>query len=161
LFEDELDESAHGLGAKTAALRLACQGEANLGPPVIRTDADTHVPNEFVRGTESDTELEPRCARKQGNLAHLLNEPSSLVVWLRFPALVPAHARIVSVGLKSAQVGERQSPQHDSADRARKGIRLHSLTSYPRALQQVEMPQGLSILARHASVSPIVSLRAD
>jgi hypothetical protein len=48
LFEDELDQPSHGLGAKTATLRLARYGDANFGAPLIDAHADTHVSNEFI-----------------------------------------------------------------------------------------------------------------
>ena len=100
LFEDDLDQPAHGLGAEALSLRVARQGEANLGPLGIRVDADAYVAHQFVGGSDREPELNPGSARKRVEPAHLFNEPSGLMVWLWFPTLIPADNRIVPVALK-------------------------------------------------------------
>lgn len=44
----EPDQPAHGLGPEAISLRMGRQSEANLGPPVIRVDADAGVAYQFV-----------------------------------------------------------------------------------------------------------------
>jgi hypothetical protein len=122
VFEDELDQPAHGRRAEAVPLRVARHTEANLGPPLIRVDANAHVTNQFVRRTAGEPELNPGSARKQVYPAHLLNESTGLAVCLRFPSLIPADDRIVPVGLKPTEVGEFKPPQYDSAKGARKGF---------------------------------------